>query len=355
MGRRHGDVPWTEPEIALAARMFADGMTPKEIALTREFVGRRDKDAIRNRLLKAGFTAMGLRKGEIPHSATVQAKGYITTLLDVPPRPFAVTFPKVADARGGKPLRAIVYGDTHYPFQDDRVLQVVKAVVKDLKPDIIVNVGDLVDCWQISRFEKDPTRKDSLQDNIDQAREHLHEMAQLAPKAQRVYLEGNHESRLRRLICGLEGADRELAKLRNFQKHLTWPALLDLDAVGWRFIPERDQSKTAVLPKIITKHGTVVRKWSGATARGEWEKYGASGVSGHTHRLGHFFHRDHNGTARWIETGCTCLLDPPYGTDYDWQQGFAVLSWNADRRLMHEDVVGIREGAALWRDKEYHG
>jgi hypothetical protein len=272
--------------------------------------------------------------------------------LDVPVRPFSVAIPKPPAPKDGRVFKAVVYGDTHVPFHDPQAIRVVQSIVKSVKPDVLLNVGDLVDCWQISRFDKDPTRSDSLQDNIDEARQHLAEMALVAPKARRVLLEGNHENRLTRTVWGLPGAARELPKLRLFQKSMTWPTLLETAAIGWEWFPEREQSRTSILPKLITKHGTVVRKWSAATAKGEWEKYGASGLSGHTHRLGHFLHRDHNGTASWIETGCTCLLDPPYGTDFDWAQGCIVLTWNKDRRLMQTEIVSMRNGAALWRDQE---
>ena len=272
--------------------------------------------------------------------------------LDVPVRPFAVQVPKSAAIHTGNVLTALVYGDTHIPFHDPAALGVVRGIAEYAKPDILLHVGDLVDCWQISRFDKDPTRRDSLQENIDQAREHLATMAMTVPNARRVLLEGNHEHRLTKTIWGLDGAARELPRLRLFQQSMTWPTLLDLGAIGWEWVPERDQSKTSVLPKIIAKHGTVVRKWSAFTAKGEWEKYGASGVSGHTHRLGHFLHRDHNGTASWIETGCTCLLDPPYGTDFDWAQGCVVVTWNIDRRLMQSELVSIRDGAALYARQE---
>ena len=275
-------------------------------------------------------------------------------VLNLPVRPFEVPIPFTAPVnKASKWFTAVVYGDTHFPFQDDAALSVVLSLIKDVKPDVVLHVGDLVDAWQISRFDHDPTRRDTLQDNIDQARQHLHQVAQVSPKSKRVLLEGNHESRLTRSIWQLDGAQREFAKLRVFQKAMTWPRLLELDAIGWKFVPEREQSRTPILPKLVTKHGTVVRKFAGMTAKGEWEKYGKSGLSGHTHRLGWFTHRDHNGRANWAETGCTCLLDPPYGVDFDWQQGAVVQTWNADRKLQNVEFVGIRDGAAIWRDREY--
>lgn len=317
----------------------------------RQYLNRYHREAY----VQASDDYFATRKGSElrPSPAPTVAAPASTFPLDVPVRPFAVKIPAPAiKTSKNAAFKAVIYGDTHVPFHDPQAVKIVQAVAKDATPDVLLNVGDLVDCWSISRFDKDPTRKDSLQDNIDESRNHLHEMAQVAPKARRVLLEGNHENRLGRLICSLEGAHRELPKLRAFQAAMTWPVLLELDAIGFEWVPERAQSRTPILPKLLSKHGTVVRKWSGATAKGEWEKYGASGVSGHTHRLGQFLHRDHNGTASWIETGCTCLLDPPYGTDFDWQQGCVVLTWNHDRRLMQTELISMRDGSALWRDQE---
>lgn len=63
MGIRSTDVPWTETEVALCTKMFLNGDTPAEIAKSREFIGRRDKDAIRMALKRRGYTVRGLRKG----------------------------------------------------------------------------------------------------------------------------------------------------------------------------------------------------------------------------------------------------------------------------------------------------
>lgn len=117
----------------------------------------------------------------------------------------------------------------------------------------------------------------------------------------------------------------------------------------------REQSRTSILPKLITKHGDRVTKWSAMSGKAEWEKYGHSGISGHTHRLGQFFHQDHNGTATWSELGCTCLLNPPYGTDFDWQQGLGVLRWSKDYKLLHTDLVSMRDGSALYNRQVIEG
>lgn len=270
-------------------------------------------------------------------------------------RPFAVPVPKLAHAESPEGhATALVFGDSHVPFHDPQALELVYAILSDLKPDFLVHVGDLVDCWQISRFDKDLMRSDTLQDSIDGARTILHQLAQIAPAAERWLLEGNHENRLQKAMWRTEGAGREVLRLEKVQQTLNWPHQLGLREIGWNFVEYGEQDDRQILPKMIVKHGTVVRKWSGWSAKGEWEASGRSGLSGHSHRIGAFIHRDANGEASWLETGCTCLLKAPYGTRrFDWNQGLVVLEWSKDRRVLEHDIVRFRDGRALWRGHEY--
>lgn len=274
--------------------------------------------------------------------------------LELPPRPFEVPISAPtppAILRGWQ--RTIGYGDTHIPFHDDGALAVVQALIRDTQPERIIHFGDLLDCYTISRYSKDPARLSTLQDEIDLARVHLAQMARLAPGAERWLLAGNHEDRLQSLIYTLPGAHAELARLTAFQQAITWPKMLDLDAIGWRWLETGAQTRSPILPKLITKHGTVVRKWSAFTGKGEWERYGKGGLSGHTHRLGTFYHRDHNGAHLWQECGCTCRLDPEYMTDPDWQQGAVVVTHTADGERYQVEEVYIQDGRAVWREREY--
>jgi hypothetical protein len=203
------------------------------------------------------------------------------------------------------------------------------------------------------RYDKDPQNIHGLQDEIDLVRTHLHQVAQIAPQAQRYYLEGNHEDRLRRLIWNLPGTASELARLRSFQQAMTWPSLLELDGIGWEFVPAGEQSRKQILPRLITKHGDTVRRWSGMSAKGEWERYGQSGISGHVHRLGRFYTSDRNGAHTWVEAGCLCDTDPRYTRDPNWQNGLVVVEHSADRQRFEMHLVYCQDGRALWRGQDY--
>ena len=245
---------------------------------------------------------------------------------------------------------ALIFGDTHVPYQSPKALKVINKIALDLQPDSVIHIGDLVDCWSISDFDKDPLRRDTLQDNIDEAAALLGSIRRALPKAACYLLEGNHEDRLRRTIWRMNEKQRELARLRDFQTSMTWPSLLKL-GTDWTFVPSAGQAKFRILPKLVTKHGTVVRKWSGQSAKAEWERYGKSGLSGHTHRLGSFFTNDFNGAHIWTETGCTCDINPQYVEDPNWQQGCVVVSYVGDRFAV--EPIYIQNGHAVWRGKDY--
>lgn len=250
-------------------------------------------------------------------------------------------------------VRAVLWGDTHYPFQDDAALALVAQVIRVVQPTVLVHMGDLLDCYHLSRFDKNPKRIHGLQAEIDMGRAHLAAMGLLAPTARKIFLEGNHCDRLRRTLWNMPPQAEALMALNAVTSNLTWPKLLGLDNIGWEFYAYGEQSKQMFLPKWLLKHGSVVRKLSAYTARAELDKYNVSGSSGHTHRLGMFFHRDHNGNHCWVETGCTCLLNPEYVTDPDWQSGCVVLTFEPTTGAFQAEPVYFHNKNALYRGHWY--
>jgi hypothetical protein len=278
------------------------------------------------------------------------------------PKPLEILKPKKPrkgdpqKARRGKSKlhHAVVYGDTHIGFQDKKALKVVSGVIQDIQPEQIVHLGDLLDCYTISDFRRDPARLSTLQDEIDEAQDHISGMRALAPKAKFTLLEGNHEHRLEKAIWTLPGAAAQLPKLKVFQKAMTWPNLLRTEDLGVAFLPYAGQSKVKVLPNIIVKHGDIVRPAGGYSAKGEHGKYGKSGISGHTHRMGAHFHRDYHGSHVWWEAGCTCQMAMEYAADPDWQQGCLVVTYEPDGNWFQIEPVYIQDGKGIWRDTMYH-
>jgi hypothetical protein len=273
-------------------------------------------------------------------------------------RPFEVPLPYLPAPQEAKTIRAILYGDVHFPDQDDKALGILASVTERYQPDVLICMGDLLDSHALSDHDRNPRKslKYTLQDEVDMARTHLAQMAMIVPPStRRILLEGNHEDRLRRMVWRAQEKERSAFMLNDVQRALEWENILHLDEIGWEFYPYHGptQAQQEFLPKFIVKHGNVVRKWSASTAKGEHEKYGKSGASGHVHRGGMFFHRDHNGNHVWLETFCLCRLDPDWTPYPDWQQGFWVIAFDAETGAFGAEPVYVHNGRAVWRDEVY--
>lgn len=94
-----------------------------------------------------------------------------------------------------KPKTVLVVPDVHFPWPHKSALRELKrTVIPALKPTHIVQLGDLLDLYGLSKFSKDPTRGLTLKQEVALGREFVSEMQDSCG----FYLqcEGNHSARL---------------------------------------------------------------------------------------------------------------------------------------------------------------
>jgi hypothetical protein len=92
----------------------------------------------------------------------------------------------------------LVIGDTHFPFVDERVLDKIYEWAERLKPERIIQVGDLYDMYGASKFPKSlniykPQEEEEL--GRQGAEKMWATLRSIAPKAECVQLKGNHDVR----------------------------------------------------------------------------------------------------------------------------------------------------------------
>lgn len=210
--------------------------------------------------------------------------------------------------------------DAHIPFADQWVLSAWLDFVSGFPVTGVDILGDLLDAYPLSRFDKNPARRHSLNDEIKAARKFLETMRDRLPltTTEVRYSEGNHEDRLRRLLWGSASA---LASLRG----LSIPTLLGLDDLNISYHPEKNPYR---IGDLWYMHGNLIRKHAGNSARAKSDQVGGSVLMGHSHRMGWV------PTSLWTETldaydaGCVCLLEQEYLTGPpNWQQGWPVVTW----------------------------
>ena len=233
--------------------------------------------------------------------------------------------------------------DAHYPFHDSQVMEVAIEFVKYLKPHTVV-IHEWLDWYSLSKFDKDPNRKLMLQDDIDGVYTWLKELRSAAPNSKIVMVECNHGRRLKKYLWSKA---EELCNLRC----LELPKLMGLDKLDIVY------QKSYTFRNVLFKHGNVIRKHSGYTARGELEKEGVSGCSGHTHRMAQHYKTLRGGEYVWMETGCLC---DPKKAEYiegtaDWQQGVGGFIFKKGSKHFYPFLAPIIDGEILWGGKTFGG
>lgn len=238
--------------------------------------------------------------------------------------------------------RVVIISDMQVPFEEPWLFSTQKgrkgainAFIRDFNPGILAVNGDGFDAYSVSSYDKKPSRRFTLNDEKSRMEVGLDHLEDDAPDAERIYIEGNHEDRLQRALVSLCQKDIRAVEFFGATQlsGLGFRSLLQLDKRGWLSQPYGGYAD--ILGFKIT-HGDVVGQESGETARKMFQKWHSSGTSGHTHRLGAYYHRDAAGkTHAWYESGCLCRFDLEYVTNPNWQQGFLIGEVSNNKLHMH--------------------
>lgn len=92
----------------------------------------------------------------------------------------------------------LVFGDVHIPYQDDLAIEAMLSFAEKENISSIIILGDLVDFYQISTFEKNPKYR-SIPEEIKLAKKFLIDLKKRF-KCEIILKEGNHEYRLKRYL-----------------------------------------------------------------------------------------------------------------------------------------------------------
>lgn len=204
-------------------------------------------------------------------------------------------------------------------------------------------MGDLLDFYQLSRFDRNPERTRNLQGELDEAADLLGQIRRAAPTARLVLLQGNHEYRLRKYLWQQAP---ELSGLRSLKiDELLSMAKLRIEYIESGFLRFR---------ALAVKHGNAIRSKSGFTATAELERLGVSGVSAHSHRAGQVYRSNVSGMYSWTECGCLCDLSPEYmeGQVPDWQHALAYGTHETGGHRFEIHLAPIIGGKILFAGRE---
>lgn len=249
------------------------------------------------------------------------------------------------------------------PIHDKRAMNIVRELVRKYSFKHIIILGDLFDFAEWSdHFPTPNDLRDTTQDALVEGAAFLAEIRAEQPKAEIVYLEGNHEIRMRKLLIKLVPAAYGLRSVGNIEGFpaISIPGLLELDKLNIKWIAEYPSGEYWV-DNIQFIHGKIARK-SGLTSGHHVNTKDHSTVYGHTHRV------ETATRTVWAEgkkkeifaisPGCLCRVDdsgvvPAVMTRNNWQQGTLLLTKLGDTWV--KEQVSIQDGVGFYRGIEIRG
>ena len=227
----------------------------------------------------------------------------------------------------------VVLGDCHYwPGEPSLAHQALVLIVKRLNPKIVIANGDVFDGATISRhdvlgWQKLPT----VIQELDTAKNRLHEIERACPKAQRFFTVGNHDSRFDRRL-GTEIAEFADVPGMKLEDHLKgWPMSYsvlineEIDPVfvvhnirGGMYAPRNNALAAGCT--VITGHLHSQKALPVTTLLNDWE-----GI-------------DHGCLADRDHAAFSYRMDRPA----DWRSGFVVMTFDTQGRHLPAEFCRVQ-------------
>lgn len=250
--------------------------------------------------------------------------------------------------------RWLVLPDLHLPYEDNKAVSAVLAFAADHRWDGTILLGDVMDCFVLSKFNEGKPRLTAgmtVAAEMDYANEWFDGFCKTVrgknKKARIVYIQGNHEERLERFLDADPrfGQDLDIRKrLRLKERGIEWVEY-------WR------RGDVFQLGHATFIHGfTTTMHHAAKTVR----DYGSNVFYGHTHDVQEYpiRRRAKNVTIKGKSMGCLCSFDQPYmrGRPLNWQHAFGVFHFWPDGTFQ-EQTVHIHKGRFIspLDGKEYAG
>lgn len=258
------------------------------------------------------------------------------------------------------------------PTHDEEALSISMAIIKKLRPDRIIMVGDNLDFPEFGKYRLSPAYAITTQASIDRATTLCAELRAAAPEAVIDWISGNHEERLVNFI--LDNAKVSFG-LRRGNTPDSWPCLsvpylCRFNDYGVNYVAGYPAGQVWINQRLKVIHGNKVRS-NGSTAHAYLNDSKVSVIYGHIHRRewAERSREDWDGakTIMAASPGTLARCDGavpstkggmdldgrPMTIVEDWQQGLAVVSYEDGEGAFWYEQIPIHNKTAFFRGKVY--
>ena len=241
----------------------------------------------------------------------------------------------------------LVLSDVHHPEHDRKVWATILELIKDIRPQEVILLGDFLEMASASMHGGAELEK--LTEDFEAGKKALKEIREAVGEDCRItYLEGNHESRLTRFLWN---------KAPSLRDSLSYEVGLDLKALGVEWVPESKQPITRGDLDLTHGHQDLRERPSKYHSGKMAEVYGRPDrtvMYGHTHKPQVFTRPTVGGYATAIGLGCARTLSPGWlhGQQAGWVHQIAVVYLSGAGRSYVYPVT-FRHGQTVWNGKLY--
>ena len=231
----------------------------------------------------------------------------------------------------GAAVRVAIFADVHVPYHDRRAVEAaIHGAKKRGRIDVALLNGDFLDCYQLSRWEKDPRNRRFVEE-LEAAAELLAYIRQQLKGCAILWKLGNHEERY---WAYLTRRAPDLLDMPRFSPE----EVFGLADKGAEIVGDR---RVLQLGKLSIVHG---HEYPAAVlspvnaARGYFLRAKANVLGSHYHQKSEHFEpnlKDEE-IAAW-STGCLCEEHPLYRPVNNWSKGFAMVEIDSDGAFQVEN------------------
>ena len=230
----------------------------------------------------------------------------------------------------GHTKKAGLLSDVHAPYQDQKALDAAVNYLLKIGVDMVVFTGDGVDNYKISKWNKNPLTPTFFKE-VDSARCIIQNVVDAFPSGTEfIWLEGNHEIRLRSYIWS------SAPELAGFEC-LSVDSLFGLQKMGFQYVSNVQIIQNGLIPfhlgNCFVLHGHEVALSGGAVnfAKLHYDKQPVNQVFGHHHQEQKHTMRKMNKKidGSWA-LGCLCNLFPDYRPMNPWSHGCGIIELDCE-------------------------
>jgi len=244
----------------------------------------------------------------------------------------------------GGTKKAAILPDIHFPYHDERALDIAINYVLKVGVDVVIVPGDGVDCYQISYWKTDPLR-DPFHVEVRKSIKFIKYLTEVFPDdTEKIWIEGNHELRLRNMLWSKA---REFAGLPG----MDIPTIYEISKHGWNYVSNFQLMQSGLPPfaigKLFVLHGQEIKISGGAVnlAKLHYDKNPVTQINTHHHQSQEYIisKMDLQVDGSWT-TGCLCDLHPDYAPANRWNHGLAIVEYDSSGyfSVMNKKIISGR-------------